>query len=369
MNSQQFIARSIDEVATGIRQAVAGKVSVFIGVPSDRLKSHFANAELADHERLPLMIRSDLRTFVDFGDNVLNLLAGTALDIWPFWYVGEDFSNCENAASGRASAAIKIHSLKTQSPFCNLSREWAERAINLVLDGQLPRFSSFPRQIELQQLCLAIHTGGLTLIVDIPELPCENQAAGLVRSLEWLAENGPLAVIALLPKGAEKNVSLQRILYGAQMCVASSDESIPRSHTVPSGLGSVERGDIGAEFLGMVRGRPHPNSPAEQKLARALKKDPDLSQLFALNQPVETVRGSRFTVDMVWGEGRVLVEVDGSQHFRDVDIYEADRQRDYELHLSGYLMLRLTSREVLSDTDQSIDKIRDFVKLRRANWQ
>ncbi len=364
MNSQQFIARSIDEVATGIRQTVAGKVSVFIGVPGDRLKAHLANAELADHERLPLMIRPDLRKFVDFGDNVLNLLAGTALDIWPFWYVGEDFSSCENAASGRASAVLKIRCLKTQSPFCNLSREWAERAIDLVLDGQLPRFSSFPSQIELQQLCLAIHSGGLTLIVDIAELPCENQAAGLVRSLEWLAENGPLAVMVLLPSGAEKSVSLQRILYGAQTCVASSDTSTPPSSPAPPDTYAMA-----PEFLGTVRGRPHHNSKAEQKLARLLKNDRELSELFVFNQQVETVRGSRFTIDLVWREGRVLVEVDGSQHHRDVDIYEADRQRDYELHLSGYLVLRLGSTEVLSDTEQSIDKIRDFVKLRRANWQ
>ena len=180
--------------------------------------------------------------------------------------------------------------------------------------------------------------------------------------------NGPLAVIALLPADAadaKKHLSLQRILYGAQLCVAGTGVEASVSPSRPAPPRTVS---MATEFLGTVRGRPHHNSPAEQKLARMLKKDPDLSQIFIFNQSIKTVRGSHFTVDMVWQEGRVLVEVDGSQHFRDVDIYEADRQRDYELHLSGYLVLRLSSREVLSDTEQSIDKIRDFVKLRRANW-
>ena len=97
-------------------------------------------------------------------------------------------------------------------------------------------------------------------------------------------------------------------------------------------------------------------------------RDPELSRLFAFNQSVETVRGNRHRVDLVWREGKLLIEVDGEDHFNNDIKYEADRVRDYELNLSGYFVLRLTSRQILADTEMSIDRIRDCVKYQRANW-
>ena len=374
MDQMKFATLSPENLVAGISQAAAGRISVFIGVSADRLKTVFADVELAEDERLPLMIRPRLEKIAGLSEAVLNKLASTALSLWPFWYAGEDFSSCENTAAGRAAATIKLAALKKQASYNKLSLPWAERAVAFVLDDRVPRFPDMPRQVELQQLCLALHAGGLTLLVELTELPDENQAAGLVRSLEWLAENGPLAVVLLLPEGAEACVGLRRILYGASIYVEPSRNTVTRSgaevlhSTLPKASDSNGQTALEAAFLGTVRGRPHHNSPAEQKLARTLIKDPDLAQLFAFNKSIKTIRGSCFNVDLVWQEGRVLVEVDGAHHHRDVDVYEADCQRDYELQLSGYSVLRLTSREVLNDTERSVDKIRDFVRMRRANW-
>jgi hypothetical protein len=45
--------------------------------------------------------------------------------------------------------------------------------------------------------------------------------------------------------------------------------------------------------------------------AKALSADAELGPLFGFNQFVDTVRGSRPKVDLVWTEGRLVVELDG----------------------------------------------------------
>ena len=83
------------------------------------------------------------------------------------------------------------------------------------MEGRTPLPAKFNLQVQLQQLALTIHAGGLNLVVSVPRTPSYDQAITLVRSLEWLAENGPLPVVVLLPKGAMDIAPLQRILYGA----------------------------------------------------------------------------------------------------------------------------------------------------------
>jgi very-short-patch-repair endonuclease len=67
---------------------------------------------------------------------------------------------------------------------------------------------------------------------------------------------------------------------------------------------------------------------------------------------------------LLWAEGKLVVEIDDASHWRK-DKYAADRQRDFELMLSGFMVLRITSEEVLSDTPKAIEKIRKCVELRR----
>ena len=67
---------------------------------------------------------------------------------------------------------------------------------------------------------------------------------------------------------------------------------------------------------------------------------------------------------MLWRGGRIVVELDGAEHERD-PTYAADRHRDYELLVAGYLVLRLTNAEVELDLGRSLEKVRRVVHLRR----
>jgi very-short-patch-repair endonuclease len=97
-----------------------------------------------------------------------------------------------------------------------------------------------------------------------------------------------------------------------------------------------------------------------------LGSDAELASLFRFNWFVETVRGSRPKVDWVWMDGRLVVELDGYPDHATRRAFIGDRQRDYELLLSGFTVLRLANDEIAQDCGRAIEKIRDLVRFRRS---
>jgi very-short-patch-repair endonuclease len=117
-------------------------------------------------------------------------------------------------------------------------------------------------------------------------------------------------------------------------------------------------------WVWLGEGRTHPKSEGEAKLAKALANDRELGALFAANQRIKTIYNNQPTVDLLWTQGRVVVEVDGDDH-REASKFAADRRRDFELQISDYAVLRLINHEVLTDTPKAIGQIREFVFHRR----
>ena len=70
-----------------------------------------------------------------------------------------------------------------------------------------------------------------------------------------------------------------------------------------------------------------------------------------------TVHGSRPKVDLVWIDGRLVVELDGYPDHASATGLHRRPARDYELALSGYTVLRLANDEVVQDFGRAIEKI------------
>ena len=110
-------------------------------------------------------------------------------------------------------------------------------------------------------------------------------------------------------------------------------------------------GDSNSSFVGA----PHPNSLAEKHLAHALQRDQELAAFFQFNQTLSTVLGNTFIVDLLSTRYRIVIEIDGYQWHGDKTSFRKDRQRDYELLISDYTVLRLTAEEVLEERlDESL---------------
>jgi very-short-patch-repair endonuclease len=100
-------------------------------------------------------------------------------------------------------------------------------------------------------------------------------------------------------------------------------------------------------------------------LAERLARDGELGGLFTFNTWVGDGR-HRFLVDLLWAEGKLVVEVDGYRWHSTESMFRSDRYRDYRLMTWGHLVLRLPHDEVMADVALQIEKIRDLVRLIRT---
>ena len=73
--------------------------------------------------------------------------------------------------------------------------------------------------------------------------------------------------------------------------------------------------------------------------------------------PEVNVRIGPHTVDFLWRERRLVVELDGYAYHSDRMSFEADRRRDRELAARGYVVLRFTYREVIEAPERVLEAL------------
>jgi very-short-patch-repair endonuclease len=112
-----------------------------------------------------------------------------------------------------------------------------------------------------------------------------------------------------------------------------------------------------AEFLGL------PLDPAlepDRTRSELEGKLLALCRRHRLPQPEVNVRIGPFTVDFLWRDRHLVVEVDGFRAHGTRSAFESDRARDVELRLLGYEVLRFTWRQL---TDRSPEVARALRQL------
>jgi very-short-patch-repair endonuclease len=202
---------------------------------------------------------------------------------------------------------------------------------------------------------MAIAPTGLIIALGLgSHEPEPGRLLGLTRSAEWLARETSAKVLVVIPEALAGSSELDPISFRPLRLLLPS----PPPGLVPT--------DEQAHRVWPVIGRPHPYSPGEQKLAAHLATDPDLGLLFQYNVRVQSRRGQAYLVDLLWPDGKVVVEIDGYNVHSSRAAFSSDRNRDYDLLISGFLVLRLPHDEVLQDVTLALDKIRDVVRFRQS---
>lgn len=284
-------------------------------------------------------------------DNVLRTLAGIALATWPFWYQLPTANALAtlSATPLDTAALYTLHAIRQP-----IAGRWTKAAVQACLAGKPPLLAEFTRSQQLSQLALALDPGNLLIVLAVHDhQPQPYRLLGLARAAAWIATTTAARVAVLAPLELATHSGLESIAYAATTLIeqppspaATSDESAKSS-------------------IWPIQGRPHPFSPGEQLLAARLEQDHELANLFQCNEAVETVCQSRFWVDFLWRAGQLVIEIDGYRTHSSRTAFHQDRQRDYELLLSGYCVLRLPHDEVITAIDQVIEKIRNVVRLCR----
>jgi very-short-patch-repair endonuclease len=84
----------------------------------------------------------------------------------------------------------------------------------------------------------------------------------------------------------------------------------------------------------------------------------------ALPVPSVNARVGRFEVDFLWPDQKVIVEVDGYAFHAGKRSFERDRQRDAALVARGYVVLRVTWRQLATRRDAVIAQIAAALAMR-----
>lgn len=318
---------------------------------SELTSSHAQKIAVCRFETVPM-----LETILD---RMVSALAEIALALFPNWYDGcmkETDLKMDQLESFLTGPYVIDRVVKC---YPKSSSVWLQAASGCCREGKFPLPRKFSNETTTLQLAMAIGAENLTFLLSIEDQnPLPENLVGLVKASEWFIRITELPLLLLVPKGISAFKELEGVLYDS--VAFKSEEAI-------LGTEPESRENEKKYAYWPIQGNPHPMSPGEQLLARKLSHNTDLGSLFSFNQSVETVRDNRFMVDLLWPEGKVIVEVDGFGIHSNRLAFRQDRNRDYELMISGYLVLRLTHGEVMRDIEMAVDKIRDVVNFRKIN--
>jgi len=83
-----------------------------------------------------------------------------------------------------------------------------------------------------------------------------------------------------------------------------------------------------------------------------------------LPRPESNASVGPYEVDMLWRTQRVIVELDTWDYHGTLQSFESDRERDTELQLLGYVVLRVTARRLKRDRARLASQLRRLLVLR-----
>jgi hypothetical protein len=322
----QFDARQYlraAEAASFVFDVPEGSVIVLGGIDGAALRELIDHAEHIPDDRRALFVRLQMARSVDaYVEQIVTALADAALRLWPVWFGQVSFAMCRDAALGRQAAGVLAREAAMQ--VSGVDSTWTEEAAYLALAGRPPRVASALPAIELIQLSLVVSRSRPVFVVD-GEAAIDVPGV-LAHALEWIAQQARAAVVVLLTELPPLDSPFDRILYGARRVIGDSRQMIVPEPEGVEGAGA-------ATWLTPWRGAPHPLSDIEQRLHTLLANDAELAGLFCFNWLIDTIRGSRPKVDLVWIDGRLVVELDGYADHATRRAFIGDRHRDYELML------------------------------------
>jgi very-short-patch-repair endonuclease len=282
-------------------------------------------------------------TIRDGVESIVEALARAALDLWPRWYGVRDRPP---AIDGRG---ILRHLEEAARRVAGVSLTWLQAATRLATDARLPVVPRIEPAAQVEQLAHALGPGEVVLV-----LACASGATPdplpLVSAVRWAAAHSALRILVLVPSALATAPELDPI--STQVLHLEHAHTLDGSDALVVGVWTVD-----AEGASCSLG--------ELELRHRIASDDELRPLFFFDQRVDTNFGTAYQADAVWRDGRICVEVDGHQWHARPAQFNRDRQRDYEMVVSGYLVLRLPHDEVLSDPERALEKVRAVVRFRR----
>jgi very-short-patch-repair endonuclease len=286
-------------------------------------------------------------------DDLLDQLDRVARELFPAWLPTAAVIDDPAGAGAIAVRSIALRAARDDDRFGPFLADLAERALRGTPARE--RFTPEVRAAELAKvIARSFDRRRMAILIALPAgLTSENEQA-FVSAGRWLADNGRYGIwFAGGALGSIDNVA--RVPFPAMVSGSALTEA--------SAVSEYSGGN--AVGYPAIAGRPHPASQAEQSLETALARVDwaagrewnQVHQAHPLTNPVR--------VDLLWRAERCVVEIDGAEH-REPLRFANDRQRDVQLQLAGYAVLRFTNTQVVHHRDLVMSQLRQFLDGRRA---
>ncbi len=113
--------------------------------------------------------------------------------------------------------------------------------------------------------------------------------------------------------------------------------------------------EVSAALVGEERAR----SASELFLWRRLESLPETAGRFQMNEklPIPFRGQAMMEVDFMDRGSRLVIELDGAAHFRDLEAYRRDREKDSLLQEKGFWVLRFLAGDLTTHLDTVLDRI------------
>ncbi|GGF97429.1 hypothetical protein GCM10007304_09270 [Rhodococcoides trifolii] len=288
----------------------------------------------------PLFFALTAGTASQMAAAVVDALEQAAVDLVPIWLPG--YSDDDRSNLARDSARVRAHDVASTS---NLFGPYLAHLVDARMDERAPRGDAFARETratEAGRVIAAAHGRSTTvLIVDVPADADRDAVSAMA---EWLCSNS----IGVWLIGADEVDRFPRVRVDAPRAPADVVTIVDRFR--PMSFPPVE-------------GRPHAASAAEDTLCRLLSAR-EWAAGRGHNRTLKlTELSPPFTVDVLWADAKVVVEIDGPEH-RARGKFSADRSRDNALQTHGYMVLRFTNDDVHADHERVLATIHQAVTQR-----
>ncbi|MET9064713.1 DUF559 domain-containing protein [Streptosporangium sandarakinum] len=320
------------------------------------------------------------RTTSEIVGAVLDELERAVVALFPAWPPGAEGVG---GAGGAAVLAVRELAGRMASGRRGLAPYLADLAARSLTDGTFRNPPRTPAEVRAAGLALAYAASfgrpRTAILVRVPEgLPSAVEER-LLGAGEWLIRHGDLGFWLTGPgRAVPGRIPVVTVEPGPSPPRSTPPERAARSTpTAPAARpvpppgpgrfrGPGETPVQPARPAGSpAEGRPHPGSPVESALERALgscawaagRAWNQTYQPSALTGPIR--------VDLLWRAERCVVELDGPEH-RSPENRARDRARDARLRGDGYAVLRFDNDRVMDDLPSVLHELKKFLQARRG---
>jgi hypothetical protein len=297
---------------------------------------------------------SEAATAAEVVGGVLDELERVVIDLFPAWLPEAEGISGPGGAGVAAVRGLAVRSALATARFGPFLADLAERALRRGAP-HAGRFSAEVRAAGLARVLAATYRRqSAAVLLVVPDGLTGDAELALVGGCDWLAHRGGLGVWLVGP-----SFSTVDWLPTVRVRLPTAAPELDREPT-PSSMREI----LPALSHPPLAGRPHPASTAEHALERALAPLPwaagrAWNQIYHPHPLATPVR-----LDLLWPRERCVVEIDGPEH-REPLRFEADRRRDVQLQLAGYVVLRFTNAQIAGDLERVVSDIERLVKARR----